>query len=79
MARYRCLRQLDMRTKRLGKLFMPGMIHVGDVPRCGKGTDLTKPSHYMSKKGKVEVSPIFELIPEPKPKKKKAQKGKAGK
>ncbi len=81
MARYICLRKVDTRTKQAGKVFLPGMIHEGDVPMCGKGTDLTKPSSYMSKKGPVEVSPIFELIPEPKtkPKKKKAAKGKADK
>ena len=77
MAKYKCLRKIDMRTKRTGKVFLPGMIYEGDVPMCGKGTDLTKPSSYMTKKGPVEVGPIFELIKEPK--KKKATKGKAGK
>ena len=84
MAKYMCLRAVDFDggTKNSGMKFVPGMIHIGDEPKCGKGTSLCKPETYGTKRGKVEVGPAFELVKEPKkvePKKKKATKGKVGK
>lgn len=72
MARYRCLRTVDFDggRKNSGKKFVPGMVHVGDEPKCGKGTSLLEAKSYYNKKGKkVEIPPAFELIAEPKPKK----------
>ena len=81
MAKYVCLRTVDFDggIKNSGKKFVPGMIHVGDEPKCGKGVSLLKSEDYRNRKGKmVAVGPAFELIPEPKKKtkKKKASKGK---